>query len=292
MNMTILWAAVGTLAVATLGYLIQFITGGSACAGTPADRKEAAETALRRWSGWLGSAAAFASLLLLTASMIQFVIIYKRLPLATFVETALTMVWGFTAAYLAVEVLVERRLRAGLFFLPVPLLLTIYLVSQNWEMAVPKHLMPALQSYWLQIHVATAMIAYSAFLISFGLAIMILLSDWLPGLAARLPEERSLSGWMSKAVAIGFVFETAMLLTGSVWAQYAWGNYWSWDPKETWALITWLVYAFFLHARVVRGWKGRRLAWTAIVGFAVVLFTWFGVNWLTGWVRIRSLHTY
>jgi len=97
---------------------------------------------------------------------------------------------------------------------------------------------------------------------------------------------------MSKAVAIGFVFETAMLLTGSVWAQYAWGTYWSWDPKETWALITWLVYAFFLHARAVRGWKGQRLAWTAVVGFAVVLFTWFGVNWLTDVVRLRSLHSY
>jgi cytochrome c-type biogenesis protein CcsB len=223
--------------------------------------------------------------------MIQFVVEYKRLPLATFVEYALTMAWGFTAAYLAVEVFLERRLRAGLFFLPVPLLLTIYLVSQDWA-AVPKNLMPALQSTWLDIHVATAMIAYSAFLISFGLAIMTLLRERLPGLAARLPEERSLAAWMSKAVAVGFVFATAMLLTGSVWAQYAWGNYWSWDPKETWALITWLVYAFFLHARVVRGWKGRRLAWTAVVGFAVVLFTWFGVNWLTEWVRLNSLHTY
>jgi len=282
MNMTILWATVGMLAVATLGYLIQFIIAG----------EKEGDTALRRGWGWLGSAATFVSLLLLTASVIQFVIIYKRLPLATFIETALTMAWGFTLAYLAVEVLVERRLRAGLFFLPVPLLLTIYIARQNWEMVIPKYLMPALQSYWLQIHVATAMIAYSAFLISFGLAVMILLSEWLPGLAAHLPEARALSNWMSKAAAIGFVFETVMLLTGSVWAQYAWGSYWSWDPKETWALITWLVYAFFLHARVVRGWKGRRLAWTAIVGFAVVLFTWFGVNWLTEWVKIKSLHTY
>jgi cytochrome c-type biogenesis protein CcsB len=174
----------------------------------------------------------------------------------------------------------------------VPIALIVYLLGQNWEMVVPKNLMPALQSYWLQIHVATAMIAYSAFLISFGLAIMTLLRERVPALAARLPEERLLGTWMSKAVAIGFVFETAMLLTGSVWAQYAWGSYWSWDPKETWALITWLVYAFYLHARVVRGWKGRRLAWTAVVGFAVVLFTWFGVNWLTERVRLSSLHSY
>jgi cytochrome c-type biogenesis protein CcsB len=272
----------GTLAVATLGYLVHFIVSG----------RDAGGTGLRKWSGWVGTGAAFVSLLLLSASMIQFVVVYKRLPLATFVETALTMAWGFTLAYLAVEVFVERRLRAGLFFLPVPLLLTVYLVSQDWDMVVPKHLMPALQSYWLQIHVATAMIAYSAFLISFGLAIMILLGGRVTSLASRLPETSVLTGWMSKAVAVGFVFETAMLLTGSVWAQYAWGNYWSWDPKETWALITWLVYAFYLHARVVRGWRGSRLAWSAVVGFAVVLFTWFGVNWLTEVVRLRSLHTY
>jgi cytochrome c-type biogenesis protein CcsB len=282
MNMTILWAAAAALAVATVGYLVAFIMSG---------HKDAA-TRQRRWVGWLGTVAAFAALLLLTASMIQFVVTYRRLPLATFVETALTMAWGFTLAYLAAEVLAERRLQAGLFFLPVPLALSLYLVSQDWGRVVPRNLMPALQSFWLQIHVATAMIAYSAFLISFGLAIMVLLSERLAGLASRLPEARTLSAWMSKAVAIGFVFETAMLLTGSVWAQYAWGSYWSWDPKETWALITWLVYAFYLHARVVRGWKGRRLAWTAVVGFVVVLFTWFGVNWLTDLVTLDSLHTY
>lgn len=282
MNMSIQWAAAAALVLATAGYLVAFIMSGQA----------QADPQRRRWAGWLGTGAAFVALLLLTASMIQFVVIYKRLPLATFVETALTMAWGFTLAYLAAEVLAERRLQAGLFFLPVPLGLTLYLVSQDWELVVPRNLMPALQSFWLQIHVATAMIAYSAFLISFGLAIMTLLSERLAGLAARLPELRTLAAWMSKAVAIGFVFETAMLLTGSVWAQYAWGSYWSWDPKETWALITWLVYAFYLHARVVRGWKGRRLAWTAVVGFAVVLFTWFGVNWLTNLVTLESLHTY
>ncbi|HUW10880.1 MAG TPA: cytochrome c biogenesis protein CcsA [Anaerolineae bacterium] len=282
MSMTYLWGAAGALAVAIVGYLIHFIVSGKGSGGS----------GTQRLAGWLGTGAAFVALLLLSASVIQFVGVYKRLPLATFVETALMMAWGFTLAYLAVEVFVERRLRAGLFFLPVPLALTLYLLAQDWAVAVPEHLMPALQSYWLQIHVATAMIAYSAFLISFGLAIMTLLRDRFSGLSSRLPDTKALAGWMSKAVAIGFVFETAMLLTGSVWAQYAWGTYWSWDPKETWALITWLVYAFFLHARAVRGWKGQRLAWTAIVGFAVVLFTWFGVNWLTDLVRLRSLHAY
>jgi len=284
MSITLLWAAAATLALATLAYLVQFVIGGK--------ERAADQSSRRRWAGWLGSVAAIISLVLLTGSVIQFVTIYKRLPLATFVETALIMAWGFTLVYLAAEVLVERRLRAGLFVLPLPLLLTIYIAVQDWERVVPRHLMPALQSYWLQVHVASAMVAYSAFALSFGLAVMILLSQRLPGLAARLPQARSLNAWTSKAVALGFVFETIMLLTGSVWAQYAWGRYWGWDPKETWALITWLVYAFYLHARTVRGWKGQRLAWTAVVGFAVVVFTWFGVNWLTEWVEMRSLHTY
>ena len=284
MSKALLWSTVGTLAVATLAYLVQFVTGGK--------EQAASQTALRRWAGWIGSGAAFASLLLLTGSVIQFVIIYKRLPLATFVETTLIMAWGFTLIYLAAEVLVERRLRAGLFVLPFPLLLSLYTAVQDWETAVPRHLMPALQSYWLQVHVASAMVAYSAFLLSFGLAVMILLGGRVAALAGRLPEERSLNRWMSKAVALGFVFETIMLLTGSVWAQYAWGRYWGWDPKETWALITWLVYAFYLHARTVRGWKGQRLAWMAIIGFGVVIFTWFGVNWLTDLVKLKSLHTY
>jgi len=282
MNMTLIWVATGTLAVAVVAYLLQFVTGD----------KEGSGRLRSGWIGWVATVAALAAVLLLTASMIQFVVVYKRLPLATFVETALTMAWGFTVAYLGVELFMERKLRAGLFVLPVPLALTIYMASQNWELVVPKNLMPALQSYWLQIHVASAMVAYSAFLISFGLALMVLLREQFAALASRLPEGNLLSRWMSKAVAIGFVFETIMLLTGAVWAQFAWGNYWSWDPKETWALITWLAYAFYLHARVVRGWKGRRLAWSAVVGFAVVLFTWFGVNWLTDFVRLNSLHSY
>ncbi len=84
----------------------------------------------------------------------------------------------------------------------------------------------------------------------------------------------------------GFVFLTLGIMTGSVWAYSAWGSYWSWDPKETWSLITWLIYALMIHARYVRGWRGKRLAVIALVGFAAVLFTYLGVNYLPG------LHSY
>jgi cytochrome c-type biogenesis protein CcsB len=92
---------------------------------------------------------------------------------------------------------------------------------------------------------------------------------------------------MSQTISFGFLFLTLGVLTGAVWANSAWGTYWSWDPKETWSLITWFIYAVFLHCRFVRGWRGRRAAWISIIGFASVLFTYFGVNFL-----LSGLHSY
>jgi len=92
--------------------------------------------------------------------------------------------------------------------------------------------------------------------------------------------------FLSKSVAIVFVFLSLGIITGSVWAQYAWESYWSWDPKETWSLITWLIYAAMPHSRLVRGWWGTRIAVLAVIGFAAVLFTYLGVNYLPG------LHSY
>jgi len=88
-------------------------------------------------------------------------------------------------------------------------------------------------------------------------------------------------------VAIGFLLLSIGIITGAVWANYAWGSYWSWDPKETWSLITWFVYAAFIHARLTRGWRGRRTAILSIIGFAAVLFTFLGVNFL-----LSGLHSY
>jgi len=101
-----------------------------------------------------------------------------------------------------------------------------------------------------------------------------------------LPSEYQMDELIFSSIALGFIFLTLGIVTGSVWAHYAWGSYWSWDPKETWSLITWLTYAVMLHARLVRGWRGRRMAIMAIVGFGCVLFTYLGVNLLP------SLHSY
>ena len=90
-----------------------------------------------------------------------------------------------------------------------------------------------------------------------------------------------------KPITIGFPFLTIGIIAGAVWANEAWGTYWSWDPKETWSLITWFVYAVFLHARITKGWHGKRTAWLSIIGFVATIFTYFGVNFL-----LSGLHSY
>ncbi len=150
-------------------------------------------------------------------------------------------------------------------------------------------LAPALQSIWLQLHVATAVLAYSAFAISFALAVMYLLSERAAGCSTdtRLPSPAVLDRYTYSTVAFGFAFQTLLLITGAIWAEEAWGAWWSWDPKETWALVTWFIYALYLHARKARGWHGRRAAWLAVAGFAALLFTLLGVSFL-----LPGLHAY
>jgi cytochrome c-type biogenesis protein CcsB len=105
-------------------------------------------------------------------------------------------------------------------------------------------------------------------------------------LRSRLPKQRLLDELTHQMVLLGFLFLTAGIISGAVWANSAWGRYWGWDPKETWSLITWFVYATLLHARLMRGWRGKRIAVFSMIGFAAVLFTYFGVNYLPG------LHSY
>ena len=142
-------------------------------------------------------------------------------------------------------------------------------------------LVPALKSAWLAAHVATAVIAYCCLAMSAALA--------AAALAVSREAERaaSLESLVNRCVAIAFPFLTLLIITGAIWAEYAWGAFWRWDPKETWALVTCIVYLGYLHLVRTRGWKGRRAMIAAIVGFGVVLFTFFGVNLL-----LSGLHSY
>jgi ABC-type transport system involved in cytochrome c biogenesis permease subunit len=121
----------------------------------------------------------------------------------------------------------------------------------------------------------------------FASALMLLLLWRRPTIESILPEPNKIDLLTYKTIAVAFPLLTVMIATGAYWANRTWGSYWSWDPKETWALITWLVYAGYLHARLVHGWRGRRAAYLAIIGFAVVIFTFFGVSYL-----LPGLHAY
>ncbi|TSA49967.1 MAG: c-type cytochrome biogenesis protein CcsB [Nitrosomonadales bacterium] len=147
-------------------------------------------------------------------------------------------------------------------------------------------LVPALQSYWMKIHVPANFIGYGAFSLAAMVGSAYLLAE-RGILASRLPAPEMLDDLMYKAIAVGFAFFTIATILGAMWAAEAWGGYWSWDPKETWALIVWLNYAAWLHLRLVKGLRGGMLAWWALVGLIVTSFAFLGVN-----MFLSGLHSY
>ncbi len=147
-------------------------------------------------------------------------------------------------------------------------------------------LVPALQSYWMKIHVPANFIGYGSFSLSAMVASAYLLSS-KGYLTSRLPSLDVLDDLMYKSIAVGFAFFTIATILGAMWAAEAWGGYWSWDPKETWALIVWLNYAAWLHLRMVKGLRGPVLAWWALIGLLVTTFAFLGVN-----MFLSGLHSY
>jgi len=150
---------------------------------------------------------------------------------------------------------------------------------------ITQQLIPALQSYWLWIHVSLAVLAEAAFTVAFVASLMYLIGQ---GRDFRgMPEGRTLDAVTYRAIGIGFpLFTIGALFAGAIWAQKAWGSPWSWDPKETSSLIVWFIYAIYLHARFVRGWSGSGAAWLSILGYAMTIFTILGSKILGG------LHSY
>jgi len=153
-------------------------------------------------------------------------------------------------------------------------------------------LVPALKSYWMKIHVPANFVGYGAFALAAMVATAYLIREKAEkgskaGLAMTLPELELLSDLIYKSIALGFAFFTLATILGALWAAEAWGGYWSWDPKETWALIVWLNYAAWLHMRLSKGWDGKPMAWWAIIGLFVTLFAFLGVN-----MFLSGLHSY
>lgn len=206
---------------------------------------------------------------------------YGHAPLSNYYESLVFFSWCITLMVLALR----KMLKSSLFVLMVIagsfLIMAYANVSPSVDRDI-KPLVPALQSNWLHIHVLTCFLAYASFFLSFLCGIFFFFASKGP-----LPNASTLNQINHMSVSTGFIFLTAGILSGAVWAHYAWGSYWSWDPKETWSLITWIIYALLLHGKFVKGWAGKRLAILSIIGFLSVLFTYFGVNFF-----LSGLHSY
>jgi len=216
---------------------------------------------------------------------------YGHIPLTNLYETLVSMSW----CTVLVLLIMQQRFKSdvlGVFIFPIVSIAMAYAsLSPNVQDEI-EPLIPALQSNWLTYHVLTCFLAYAAFATSFGGSIAFLMKNKKNGIPTggfldKLPELNLLDELIYKANAVGFMLLGVGIITGAVWANYAWGSYWSWDPKETWSLITWFIYATFLHARLTRGWRGNKTAILSIIGFLAVIFTFLGVNYV-----LSGLHSY
>ena len=213
---------------------------------------------------------------------------YGHAPFSNMYESLVFFSWTVAVLYIFVEFKYKESI-IGVFVSPLVFLAIAYASFDPGISSKISPLIPALKSNWLIAHVITCFLGYAGFAVAFGFSIIYFVKPKNPGtdsIFARLPDWEIIDELTYQMVVFGFLFLTIGIITGAVWANSAWGKYWSWDPKETWSLITWFVYATLLHARLMRGWQGKQIAYLSILGFAAVLFTYFGVNLLPG------LHSY
>jgi cytochrome c-type biogenesis protein CcsB len=231
----------------------------------------------------------------------------KYFPLSNLYESLIFLSWGLSAIQLFIESQTKSRLIGAisspiLFFLAGFSSLTLPIDMQK---ALP--LVPSLQSNWLMMHVSMMMVSYSTLIIGSLLSILYLAFSFFKNQKSlvsinispndsTLLKNSSLSKfslletidiWSYRIIGLGFPFLTLGIISGAVWANEAWGSYWSWDPKETWALITWLVFAMYLHSRLLKGWQGQNAAFLGSLGFFVIWICYLGVNFLG-----KGLHSY
>ena len=224
------------------------------------------------WSNWFESFSLFAFIMGVTFLVVQF--IYRLEILGTFVITLLWIILSFSMSYPLFSDWEKIEGVRGLW------------ASILQSRSIP-HLMPALQSIWMAIHVPVMFTAYSAFGVAFAIGLVYLLqereikSKKLSGISQSLPALEPLDLMIYRLIGWGFPILTLGIILGARWAYDAWGRYWGWDAKETWALVTWFTYAIYLHMRLVANWRGRKTVILSMVGFGVVLFTYIGVNYLS-----------
>jgi cytochrome c-type biogenesis protein CcsB len=222
----------------------------------------------------------------------------ERVPWANMYEFALTGTLVITTVYLVVITFSRKTdLRFLGTFITGLVLVSLGVATVNFYVSVVP-LPPALQSYWLVIHVFVATAAVGFFALGFALSVVQLMQARREAIAATadaakksflatLPSAAALENLAYRINIIGFILWTFTLMAGAIWAEKAWGRYWGWDTKEVWTFIIWVVYAGYIHARATRGWRGTRSAWLAIIGFSAVLFNFTVVN-----LFFKGLHAY
>lgn len=306
LSVLLVWAAATALAIA----LVAFATDLARLSGTRSDARavaragrdavpvgagvagpaygpgpsDAGPTPVRRRAAGIGMSTTWLGALLLFAAIVLRGIAAGRTPWANMYE--FTLVGTFVA--LAVFLGVNLRRDAKFLGAFVAGLGTLFLVlGVNVFYIEAMGVQPALQKYWLVIHVGVAISATGIFTVSFVASALQLLRDGRdsgsPYLASwrwldSLPTPTALEAQSFRLNAVGFVLWTFTIIGGAIWAEDAWGRYWGWDPKEVWSFVIWVVYAAYLHARTTRGWSGRPAAWFVVVGYACVLFNFTGVN--------------
>ena len=246
-----------------------------------------------RRSGNIGMSLTWLAALLLLMGVVLRGIWAGRVPWGNMYEFSITAALGVLLVFLIMSLRHDLRWLGLFIVIPTLLWLGLAVTVLYTEAA---QLVPALKSYWLVIHVSAAIICFGAFTLGAATAGLALAR----GRAERLAGSGQVTGWLSHlpsrerlerltnvVVAFSFPLWTFAVVAGAIWAENAWGRYWGWDPKETWAFITWVVYAAYLHARSTAGWRGNRASWIAIAGWVSFLINYYGVNFFA-----NSLHSY
>ncbi|MGG7307813.1 c-type cytochrome biogenesis protein CcsB [Curtobacterium sp. AB451] len=240
----------------------------------------------------VGMAMTILALVLHVASVVLRGIAADRVPWGNMFEFSLTGTALIVLIFLLVQFWQNLKF-LGVFITGLTIILLGIATVNYWVPVVP--LQPALQSYWLVIHVFVAIAGTGFFALGAGLAVAQLVQTYRQGRTASgklrfmetLPDADRLEVLTYRVLLVGFVLWTFTLIAGAIWAERAWGRYWGWDTKEVWTFIIWVVYAGYIHARATRGWRGARSSWLALIGFAAVMFNFSVVN-----VFFKGLHSY
>jgi cytochrome c-type biogenesis protein CcsB len=272
--------------------------GAVADAGSPAVSAPASEAGLAAGEGnradtlgRVGRALTLVATVVLAVGVVMRGVGTGRVPWGNMYEFSITGALVAAVAFLFLARTQAGRAVAGwivlLIFVVLGLAVTVLYVA-------PGPLTPALRHYWLVIHVGAAVVAFGLFTVSAAVNVLQIVSERAEragrhtGLGAALPASGTLDRLAYRLTAVAFpIWTFGPLILGAVWAEVSWGRYWGWDPKEVWALVTWLAYASYLHARATAGWKGSKASVVALIGYATVLFSYFGVN-----IFFNGLHAY